>query len=113
MTDTDENKKPDGGSSTDGAPAEIGTGQEATEPYADFVSRVLAALIDGVIIAIPINILFGGPTEIATGMNALVMAGAFLAYKVYFETSERQATIGKMLRKNDCDERRTMYIKTA
>ncbi len=70
---------------------------ENSEKYADFAARALAALIDGVIVAIPINILFGGPSQIASGMNALILALAFLGYKVYFETSDWQATPGKML----------------
>ena len=68
-------------------------GSTVSADYAGFWKRFAAALVDGVIISVIDSILFRLLGGAGSGIGLLV----FLGYFTYFESSERQATPGKML----------------
>jgi uncharacterized RDD family membrane protein YckC len=88
--------------------------------YADFGTRLVAAIIDGIILAIASNVIsfafgFGAISSAGFGRNidpedlGPMLSGLFavigitaalqILYFAYFESSERQATIGKIAMK--------------
>ena len=86
--------------------------------YASFGKRFLAALLDGVILAI-INILVGfviGLVLGKAGQQVASLAGILIAwvYYAYQESSEKQATIGKQamgIVVTDLEGKRIDFIK--
>lgn len=74
-----------------------------TPQYAGFGSRLVAHIIDGAILSISIGIISwitgiefsSGVMEIVYSPGGWISFFLVLAYFVYFETSEKQATIGK------------------
>ncbi|HEU4869161.1 MAG TPA: RDD family protein [Actinomycetota bacterium] len=79
---------------------------EGTAAYAGFWIRFGAALIDGILVGIVTNILLflirmatGASTDTmnpTTVVSLIVAIGIGAAYYIMMESSERQATIGKM-----------------
>lgn len=75
--------------------------------YPQWWERLVAGIIDGIIMAIAILLInlilgvfaFGSPTmaRILGLLAVLIGTGAIVAYKVIFESSSMQATIGKMV----------------
>lgn len=75
--------------------------------YPEWWQRLLAGLIDGVILAIVIfvvNAIFGAMAgfnlsalQVVLVLAALVNTGLIVGYKVFFESSPMQATPGKMV----------------
>ncbi len=66
--------------------------------YAGFWLRVAAYILDGIIVSIPVYLIYGtvGGSFLEPNLVArLVGVVIAVAYFVYFESSERQATFGK------------------
>ena len=71
--------------------------------YAGFWIRFLAYFIDGIILSVAFSILSYATGSNIQSYNSISSPGSFLgliltiAYFVYFETSDKQATIGKFI----------------
>jgi uncharacterized RDD family membrane protein YckC len=75
--------------------------------YPQWWERLVAAIIDGLIIGVPwviINVILQSIAGYSVALiivmsliSAVIYVGAFVAYKVIMETSPRQATLGKMV----------------
>lgn len=66
--------------------------------YAGFWLRFVAYLIDAIIVAIPIYLIYGtiGGSFLEPNVFSQIIGGILgVAYFVYFESSEKQATFGK------------------
>jgi uncharacterized RDD family membrane protein YckC len=74
--------------------------------YAGFWIRVIAYIVDGLVLAIPIvavTIIFPGVTDPATGVAAgasligsLISAAIIIVYVGFMDSSAKQGTVGKM-----------------
>jgi uncharacterized RDD family membrane protein YckC len=105
-------------------PASYGGPPGATKPYSEWWKRVVAAIIDGLVIGIPSSILLSifsigtfSSAELTCDANGvctttggtgffmgfliswLVITAVGIAYKIYFDGSEKGQTVGKMAMK--------------
>ena len=74
-----------------GVPPQAPPAEQRTGPRATFGQRLVAAIIDGVIVGVVNIILFGALKTAGSGLGSLLG----LAYAIYFEGSPSGQTIGK------------------
>lgn len=93
------------------------------ESYAGFSARLLALVIDGLVVALvfmPVTVVSGGLFGAGWPMSPVVMSAALcvvaLVYSALGESSRRQATVGKMalgIKVTDLEGRRISFRRAA
>jgi uncharacterized RDD family membrane protein YckC len=73
------------------------TGTAAYVSYAGFWKRVGASLLDGIIVGIPLSIILYLTLGTDSATSNLISFVVQLLYKTLMESSDKQATLGKMI----------------